>query len=560
MSADDGGSFDLDETEDQGSVGTNAFITPLAQYKPHDDHLGLRRRRRTNVSYSDELNLIRSEPAVAPNHRSLFPNHIRRIMFITWPFNDICKILNNAADHILKVVGLHKSKPLKLEEEGTKLSVEAKEAKHRMMEDHFIENNNGLNGRIDLDETEDQGSVGTNAFITPLPQYKPHDDHLGLRRRRRTNVSYSEDDHQYQETHIQYDDHFPDDHLGTNAFAQYKPHYGHCRAKMMDREETPDLSSRFRDDDDLDEGHCRKQMMDREETPDLSSRFRDDDDSDEGLCRKQMDRGETPDLGSRFKDDDYLDEVSQMISPPAVIAEAMTDCNLNLGTASFVTARHTEQIITPSSLLLNTPHRIDIQEDLAGVDGVSQMISPPTVIAAARTDGNLNLATTASVVTDRPRYTEQRITPLRIDIPEGNSNDEEVHDWSQKMDFEWIFVITNIVLESMSAIFTQLSSKQKPQYALLGMLLSYLALLTCIIELIYEGRRHRQIPIGRRRRGKSFATLNNIVALACALGQCVVTTINYSFQSPIKLTISPIILANGVLFSKILKYRQRETL
>ncbi|KAK2644550.1 hypothetical protein Ddye_019745 [Dipteronia dyeriana] len=85
------------------------------------------------------------------------------------------------------------------------------------------------------------------------------------------------------------------------------------------------------------------------------------------------------------------------------------------------------------------------------------------------------------------------------------------------MDLEWIFVITNIVLESMSSIFTQLSSKQKPQYALFGMLLSYLALLICVIELIYEGHRHQQKPIYRR--GKSFATLNNIVALACALGQ-----------------------------------------
>ena len=133
------------------------------------------------------------------------------------------------------------------------------------------------------------------------------------------------------------------------------------------------------------------------------------------------------------------------------------------------------------------------------------------------------------------------------------------------MDFEWIFVITNVVLESMSAIFTQLSSKKKPQYALFGLLLSYFALLICIIEIIYEG--HQQIPISRSRgtiddrpqRGNAFATLNNIVALACALGQCVVTTINYSFKSPIKLTISPIILAFGVLFSKILKYRERES-
>ncbi|KAK1583517.1 hypothetical protein Q3G72_024510 [Acer saccharum] len=126
---------------------------------------------------------------------------------------------------------------------------------------------------------------------------------------------------------------------------------------------------------------------------------------------------------------------------------------------------------------------IDLGE---GDDEVSQMISPPTVISAKGTDCNHNLGT-ASFVTCQAQ--------------------------------------------------------------------AYGALLTCIIELIYEGcHRRRQIPIRRRRRGKSFATLNNIVALACALAQCVVTTINYSFESPIKLTVSPIILANGVLFSKILKY------
>ncbi|KAK1581292.1 hypothetical protein Q3G72_004670 [Acer saccharum] len=192
---------------------------------------------------------------------------------------------------------------------------------------------------------------------------------------------------------------------------------------------------------------------------------------------------------------------------------------------------------------------IDLAE---GVDVVSQMISPPTDVAAAGT-------VQRSLLLD---------TPHRIDIQEGNSNDEDVHgrrkSWIQKMDFEWIFPITNILL----AIFTQLSSMQKPQYELFGVLLSYLALLTFIIELIYKDHRHRQIPIWRRRRGtwyydrpqrgKSFATLNNMAALACALGQCVVTTINYGFHKSIIVTVLPIILPFGVLFSKILEYRREK--
>ncbi|KAK2644549.1 hypothetical protein Ddye_019744 [Dipteronia dyeriana] len=251
------------------------------------------------------------------------------------------------------------------------------------------------------------GSVGTNAFTTPLAQYKAHDDHLGLRRRRRSNVSYSEDDDQHQ----------------LNRHLQLTP--------LMKT-----LSPKFS----------------------LISKF--------------------------------LKSISFR------------------GPMLYQIYENFKQRITPFCLLLDDTH---------------------------------------------------------IDVQEGNIHDEEVHGkrkgCSQKMDFEWIFIITNIVLESMSAIFTQLSSKQKPQYALFG---------TCLIQIIYEGHRHQQIPAWRRRggtwyyyrrqRGKSLATLNNIVALACALGQCVVLIIDYSFESPIKLTVTPIILANGVLIAKFLTYRKRSTL
>ena len=73
--------------------------------------------------------------------------------------------------------------------------------------------------------------------------------------------------------------------------------------------------------------------------------------------------GGTQYLSSWFRDDDYLlnrlidlaegvDGVSQMISPPTVIAAAGTDCNLNLGTASVVTARHTEVCFLPFYLYI----------------------------------------------------------------------------------------------------------------------------------------------------------------------------------------------------------------
>ncbi|KAK3188442.1 hypothetical protein Dsin_028003 [Dipteronia sinensis] len=346
------------------------------------------------------------------------------------------------------------------------------------MEDHLIEKNNGLNGQIDRDETEDQGSVGT------IVSYPEDDGHLGLRRRR-TNVSYSEDDHQHQETHIQNDDH--------NRHLQRPSPKFDLIGKILNY-----VSFGW---------------------PTVDQFY---------LTLKKLE----PRLFNKPRDDHFG------------LLWRGTNLSSRGGWMNWSSDTDEGEWVDCSHSLHNDYYLWNPRDLGEGVDEVSQMIYRPTFIAAAGTDCNHSLGTTW--------HTEISLC-----------NDEEVHGkrkgWSQKMDFEWIFVITNIVLESMSAIFTQLSSKQKPQYALYGMLLSYLALLTCIIELIYEGFRHQQIP-NWRRRAKSFATLNNIVALACALGQCVVTTINYSYESPIKLTVSPIILANGVLFSKILKYRKRSTL
>ncbi|KAK0592014.1 hypothetical protein LWI29_011900 [Acer saccharum] len=55
-------------------------------------------------------------------------------------------------------------------------------------------------------------------------------------------------------------------------------------------------------------------------------------------------------------------------------------------------------------------------------------------------------------------------------------------------------VITNLVLELVSAVLDQVSSSvNKTQFALFGMLISLVAMLTCILELIYEVRTKKLI-------------------------------------------------------------------
>ncbi|XVF07631.1 hypothetical protein REPUB_Repub06bG0156000 [Reevesia pubescens] len=58
---------------------------------------------------------------------------------------------------------------------------------------------------------------------------------------------------------------------------------------------------------------------------------------------------------------------------------------------------------------------------------------------------------------------------------------------------EWIFLIINVLIELLSAAFDQLSSVNKPRYTLIAMLMSVVAVITCIIELAYKAGNERVI-------------------------------------------------------------------
>ena len=133
------------------------------------------------------------------------------------------------------------------------------------------------------------------------------------------------------------------------------------------------------------------------------------------------------------------------------------------------------------------------------------------------------------------------------------------------------FIITNLVLECISALLDQVSSSvNKTQCALFGMLISFVAMLTCILEFIYQVRTEKLIwrwssstlrfpwYYYRDEGRKPFGTFNDIFGFICALCQCIVSTVSYCYfrrhaNSPIKISFFPIIYALGILFSHILK-------
>ncbi|KAL5787218.1 hypothetical protein ACOSP7_004167 [Xanthoceras sorbifolium] len=129
--------------------------------------------------------------------------------------------------------------------------------------------------------------------------------------------------------------------------------------------------------------------------------------------------------------------------------------------------------------------------------------------------------------------------------------------------FEWTFVITNSALEVISTVLDQLSSVNNSGYAIVGMSISFAAMLICIVELIYKGKKENVTwrwkeslpwfyhPLPSE---LPFGTFKDIIGFVCALCQCIVTTINYLIVNrAIKISVWPIIFAFGLLCSKFIE-------
>ncbi|KAF9662101.1 hypothetical protein SADUNF_Sadunf18G0018300 [Salix dunnii] len=136
---------------------------------------------------------------------------------------------------------------------------------------------------------------------------------------------------------------------------------------------------------------------------------------------------------------------------------------------------------------------------------------------------------------------------------------------------EWTLLITSLLLEAISAIFDQLG------YALIGMVMAFVALLLSVLDLIHKARekgitcngrsllpcfyRHSSHDFQNR---KPFGSLVEYFGFAGAVWQCSYTTVGYHYtrqklNNPIKICLLPFIFALCVLISKLVRSSQHES-
>ncbi|XP_062016342.1 uncharacterized protein LOC133732777 [Rosa rugosa] len=149
---------------------------------------------------------------------------------------------------------------------------------------------------------------------------------------------------------------------------------------------------------------------------------------------------------------------------------------------------------------------------------------------------------------------EQGLLTLSID---ANIVANQPHHGTGVTTSVWIFSATGFAFEAVSAFFDQVSTPRKPQYSLYGMLLSIVAVLVCILDLIHNA-------LIQRLRGLTSASnilwgiLPEIFGLALAFIQCISSALQFLFlyrhaANPMKISLVPFLFF-FVLFA--FKYRE----
>jgi hypothetical protein len=119
--------------------------------------------------------------------------------------------------------------------------------------------------------------------------------------------------------------------------------------------------------------------------------------------------------------------------------------------------------------------------------------------------------------------------------------------------------MTNLILEIASAVFDQLD------YASIGMVLAFVALLLATAELIYMARKEKMslLPCFHRPStstsapGEPAGTIVEYFGLVGAVWQCFYSTVEYAYarqkkDNPIKMCLLPFIFLLCVVISKLL--------
>lgn len=167
--------------------------------------------------------------------------------------------------------------------------------------------------------------------------------------------------------------------------------------------------------------------------------------------------------------------------------------------------------------------------------------------------------------------TQNLVAITRISSTQENRVSDEPKHITEATSVEWIFLLINLGLETLSAAFDQASSPNKPQYALFGMLFAIAAMFTCIWELIHKGINEKVVL---KKFGKlwwyyyphpddsrPFGTLPDIYGLIGGISQCICSITQYIYfswhaDSPIKLSLLPAIFLLCLAGSRLNKNRK----
>ncbi|KAM7267879.1 hypothetical protein ACFE04_010045 [Oxalis oulophora] len=162
------------------------------------------------------------------------------------------------------------------------------------------------------------------------------------------------------------------------------------------------------------------------------------------------------------------------------------------------------------------------------------------------------------------RFWRDELSSFLVSVPECIIDIDPTHnDWTRKANtIGWIIVMANFSVELSSAVFDQLTSQQKPHYALMAMLMSFAGAFISALELVYKARKGKSswFCYKSHRDNVRFGYFSEFVGLLCSLCQFIVLVINYSFvvrhaNGPIKISVWPTVFAFFVVFSKVLDAR-----
>lgn len=121
----------------------------------------------------------------------------------------------------------------------------------------------------------------------------------------------------------------------------------------------------------------------------------------------------------------------------------------------------------------------------------------------------------------------------------------------------WIFLVANLGIELLSAIFDQLASVHKPTFALVAMLLAFVGLLGFIMEIASKGANEREHWIWDMGICTRIRTFADIFGLLSAMLQSISAAVAYAYYShhdkPNKLNLMSVVFAFCLLCSQLLK-------